>query len=111
MLTKKSSINTPAYRCSVCKRTFRDSTELLYHSYYHSQEWPHRCPFCNKGFAIPSYLEMHKRDRNIIRETYCRNCLRAFQGKWCHGMLDQLAGLVCCESCSTSLSPIEYITS
>ncbi|GFQ71027.1 hypothetical protein TNCT_631461 [Trichonephila clavata] len=113
MVTKRSSANAPSYQCGVCGETYRDSTELSYHSYSHSEEWPHRCSYCNKGFAISSRFETHKRERNIIRNTYCRKCLKSFQGKCCPGILGQLEGRIFCESCSLvcGSSPIEYIRS
>ncbi|GFY67002.1 hypothetical protein TNIN_307201 [Trichonephila inaurata madagascariensis] len=111
MVTQKSSADTPSHRCGNCSLTFGNSTQLLYHSYNHSKDWPHRCPFCNRGFAIASYLEEHNRERNIIRKTYCRKCLKWFQGKCCPGILRQLEGHIYCESCSPGSSPIEYMKS
>ncbi|GFS66741.1 hypothetical protein TNIN_170511 [Trichonephila inaurata madagascariensis] len=55
-----SSDNT-SHCCEECGKTFRRSYQLLYHSYKHSDDWPHRCYFSRKGFAARSLLEAHER--------------------------------------------------
>ncbi|GFX63337.1 hypothetical protein TNCV_3619401 [Trichonephila clavipes] len=111
MVTKKSSADTAWYCCGMCGETFQDPTKLLYHTYNHSQEWPHRCTFCNRGFVVLSDLTQHIKRRNAILKTYCKECAKWFQGKWCPGILGQLEGRIWCESCSTGSSPIECVTS
>ncbi|GFW54566.1 hypothetical protein TNCV_5109401 [Trichonephila clavipes] len=108
---KRKSAHTNVYPCEVCGEIFQKKFRLLYHSYKHSDEWPHRCSFCNRGFAIISDQEYHLKQRAKIREISCRKCLKHFQGKYCPGALTSLEGRIYCENCSTESSPIEYVTS
>ncbi|GFY50509.1 hypothetical protein TNIN_239981 [Trichonephila inaurata madagascariensis] len=111
MVRDRSSTDIVFYRCRVCGETFQYSGKLVYHSYIHSEEWPHKCSFCNKGFALPSYWKYHLKRRDTIKEIDCLQCLKRFRGKYCPGALASLEGRIYCESCSTGSSPIEYVTS
>ncbi|GFT56334.1 hypothetical protein TNCV_2331431 [Trichonephila clavipes] len=110
MLRYRSSTDIVFFSC-VWGETFRDSYELLYHSYIHSEEWPHRCSLCNKGFAIRSRRLKHLQQRDTIKEIDCLKCLKRFRGKYCPSALASVEGRIYCESCSTGSSPIEYVTS
>ncbi|GFY45298.1 hypothetical protein TNIN_149251 [Trichonephila inaurata madagascariensis] len=76
------SSNNTSHRCKECGKTFRRSDHLLNHSYKHSHQWPHRCSFCQKGFAQRSDFERHKRQRNIVRNICCKNVQIIFKEKF-----------------------------
>ncbi|GFS61860.1 hypothetical protein TNIN_420641 [Trichonephila inaurata madagascariensis] len=102
---KMNSFDRPSYLCDVCGKPFRTSQQLSHHSYHHSNQWPHRCPFCQKGFAIRAYLERHTRKRNTLRTIRCTNCLNFFSGKICSNMLPDAH----CEKCSSGPTSVEYV--
>ncbi|GFY73591.1 hypothetical protein TNIN_153971 [Trichonephila inaurata madagascariensis] len=100
---KVNSTGTASLRCKVCGKTFPRSDKLLHHSYQHSHQWPYRCSFCQKGFAVRSDFERHKRQRATVRKICCNKCSNYFQGKLCFNMRSDAY----CEKCSDGSSQVE----
>ncbi|GFS66744.1 hypothetical protein TNIN_170521 [Trichonephila inaurata madagascariensis] len=71
---KMKSTDTPLHRCGICAKAFPYSSQLLFHSFEHSNEWPYRYPVCQQSFAVRSRLERHKKQRNIVRKIHCSKC-------------------------------------
>ncbi|GFY48424.1 hypothetical protein TNIN_68351 [Trichonephila inaurata madagascariensis] len=98
--------------CEVCGMRFRTKTNLTHHSFEHSNEWPYRCTFCHKGFAIRASFEKHMEKRDIIRDFFCIGCCENFGGKICPDLFKPLQGRqypLKCETCSDGSGPIEYV--
>ncbi|XP_034490651.1 zinc finger protein 239 isoform X2 [Drosophila innubila] len=47
--------------CSVCGKGFRQLNKLRMHSVIHTDERPHECDICGKGFRFANYLLVHRR--------------------------------------------------
>ncbi|GFY35688.1 hypothetical protein TNCV_2619801 [Trichonephila clavipes] len=104
---KGNSITTASLRCKVCGKTFERRDQLIPHSYEHSDAWPYRCSFCQKGFAFHSKFERHERAHRTVRKICCRKCSIYFQGKICFDMRFDAY----CEKCSDGSSLVEYVSS
>ncbi|GFY78114.1 hypothetical protein TNIN_368601 [Trichonephila inaurata madagascariensis] len=101
------SSNNTSHRSEESDKTFQRSKQLMHHSYKQSHQWPHRCSFCQKGFAHRSEFERHKTQRNTVHKICCNKCSNYFLGKICFNMRYDAY----CEKCSDGSSPVEYVAS
>ncbi|GFY61405.1 hypothetical protein TNIN_105791 [Trichonephila inaurata madagascariensis] len=69
------------HRCEICGMRFRTSTQLLHHSYHHSDSWPFKCHLCQTSFPTQFWLKKHFRTKTV----QCNNCSVSFQEKFCSG--------------------------
>ncbi|KAG6926606.1 zinc finger protein 431, partial [Chelydra serpentina] len=49
------------YKCSVCDKSFGQSSHLIQHQVSHTGEKPYKCHECGKGFTWSSALAQHRR--------------------------------------------------
>ncbi|GFR22931.1 hypothetical protein TNCT_276511 [Trichonephila clavata] len=101
------SSDTPSHRCDSCGKTFRTRYLLLYHTYEHTQNWPHQCAYCHKGFAIASAHAQHLMNRDRLRTFQCNKCLFFFGTKICLNVLYSGTFVFRCRKCSAGPSPVE----
>lgn len=52
------------YRCTLCDKGFRQSTDLRYHTISFHGEKKHQCQLCDKKFVLPTNLKTHMRTHN-----------------------------------------------
>ena len=45
--------------CEICHIRLAKSTSLSRHSKIHSEDKPHKCPYCSKGFIQRSNMKVH----------------------------------------------------
>ena len=67
------------FKCEGCQKTFSAKRDLNLHEMrHHSQERPHVCPTCNKGFVDKAYLKKHVTFHDHSRFYVCDQCGKAF---------------------------------
>ncbi|XP_064104366.1 zinc finger protein 79-like [Macrobrachium nipponense] len=54
------------YNCSICKRSFSQSSDLKRHIRTHTREKPYTCSICQKSFSLSTNLK----DMRITREKH-----------------------------------------
>ncbi|GFR25879.1 hypothetical protein TNCT_422361 [Trichonephila clavata] len=86
------------YEVCVCVNRYPNSTQLLYHSYHHTDAWPFKCNFCQKGFPLKSRYERHFTTKTV----QCRKCSASFQGKFCSARRFRENDDFNCEKCSSA---------
>ncbi|GFU66514.1 hypothetical protein TNCV_639481 [Trichonephila clavipes] len=107
---KMNSGDTLPHSCDICGRTLRNSQpNFLYHSYKHSNKWPHRCPFFQKGFAILCFFEEYMRIRDNVRAICCIKYLNHFRGKICFKLLRSRTTHLYFQKCVDGPTPVEYV--
>ncbi|KAL4711772.1 hypothetical protein ACJJTC_005941 [Scirpophaga incertulas] len=66
---------------SNCNRRFNTKHSLVVHiAHTHSNERPHKCDICNKGFATSTGMKVH-RESHFSKELSCDVCSKQFGSK------------------------------
>lgn len=75
------SINKP-FRCSVCKKSFRTSAHLKYHTEEHDSI-KFTCDICSKDFAKKTVLMKHMKLHSKVKQK-CVECEAVFKDEACY---------------------------
>ncbi|XP_034043152.1 zinc finger protein OZF-like isoform X2 [Thalassophryne amazonica] len=78
---KRSRSEEKRYSCSVCKKRFGWSTDLVRHMRTHTGERPYSCSFCNKGFTQKVTLTAHMTLHTGEKLFRCNQCGKGFNQK------------------------------
>ncbi|XP_023012189.2 uncharacterized protein isoform X1 [Leptinotarsa decemlineata] len=68
--------HTGKFECKICEKKFNSESWLRKHILIHSEDRPHRCPNCSKGFIQTSSLKYHLTTHGNYG---CRVCKKHFK--------------------------------
>lgn len=66
------------YVCSVCNRSFRDTSLLAIHRRKHWRVRPYQCPQCHRAFSVPATLRRHLHVHTRMYPHRCGICKKGF---------------------------------
>ena len=69
------------YHCSICQKTFQNSTNLKSHEMIHTGEVPYGCNTCMKRFNQKGALKIHERIHTGEMPYECNKCNKTFNRK------------------------------
>ncbi|GBP00407.1 hypothetical protein EVAR_69530_1 [Eumeta japonica] len=68
----------PQFTCTYCKYTSPRRYLLIRHMKSHSDERPHKCRVCERGFKTVASLQNHINTHNGVKPHVCKECSRQF---------------------------------
>ncbi|XP_054833960.1 zinc finger and SCAN domain-containing protein 31-like [Eublepharis macularius] len=66
------------FKCTQCGSSFHSRQGLIYHQRSHAGEKPYKCSFCGKTFSQSSHLLVHKRSHTGEKPFKCPSCGKCF---------------------------------
>ncbi|GFY61404.1 hypothetical protein TNIN_105781 [Trichonephila inaurata madagascariensis] len=84
------------YPCEVCDVRFRTLTQLLHHSYLHSDALPFKCDFCQGVFPKSSLFNRHR----VPKTLQCNKCSKSVLGEFCPARVFDEKNEFICKKCS-----------
>ncbi|GFY61408.1 hypothetical protein TNIN_105821 [Trichonephila inaurata madagascariensis] len=104
LIVKKSDFDDYyPHCCEVCGMRFRTSNQLFHHSYHHSNNWPFKCYFCQKGFPFNCRYKRHLSPKTV----QCCKCSESFLGNFCPARVFDENDEFKCEKCSNDNEPLD----
>ncbi|CAG9558094.1 unnamed protein product [Danaus chrysippus] len=76
--TKRNKYVSPYFTCSFCSYTSHRRYLLLRHMKSHSEERPHKCSVCERGFKTIASLQNHVNMHNGVKPHVCKYCKSPF---------------------------------
>lgn len=77
----KRKVNSVAFSCGVCGKSFHYASLLEDHQRMHTGEKPYKCTACLKDFRTSGLLSTHQKTHNNVRPFSCDECSRHFLKK------------------------------
>lgn len=78
MKGKRGSHYRPCFTCNFCSYTSHRRYLLLRHMKSHSEERPHKCEVCERGFKTYASLQNHLNMHNGVKPHVCKYCNSPF---------------------------------
>ncbi|XP_022121191.2 gastrula zinc finger protein XlCGF42.1-like [Pieris rapae] len=76
--TKGYHTKVKPFKCSICEKSYTQSSGLQQHMRLHTGVRPYKCNFCNKGFTQKGGLDQHLRTHTKVKPYNCILCNKSF---------------------------------